>query len=317
MWSNRTVELSDPDEFVTLVPPHYSEFVVTEPGQFTARSTLIGLGGVQAQRHRERLSRIAEVEISRPGILFHTEPGPEMFLNGAEIRHGDIALFGSGEAHLSRLSGPTSWGVVTLANDDVEAMSTSHLGFNPARKSGFTVCTPPAGVLARLRSLHASAGALVEKTWAARARELEQALIGALMEITNADVQPATLARQHHHLIIRRFFEILEARGAEPLEMQAIRKATGVSDRSLRMAFQAQLGVNPTQYLLYRRMGQVRRALRQADPDSTRVTDIATEFGFWELGRFAVRYRQIFGESPSVTLRCWYPPQTSALSVVA
>jgi transcriptional regulator GlxA family with amidase domain len=46
-----------------------------------------------------------------------------------------------------------------------------------------------------------------------------------------------------------------------------------------------------------------RRALRQADPALTRVTDIATEFGFLELGRFAVKYHQIFGETPSATLR--------------
>jgi hypothetical protein len=32
------------------------------------------------------------------------------------------------------------------------------------------------------------------------------------------------------------------------------------------------------------------------------VTGIATEFGFFELGRFAVRYRERFGEKPSETL---------------
>jgi transcriptional regulator GlxA family with amidase domain len=36
------------------------------------------------------------------------------------------------------------------------------------------------------------------------------------------------------------------------------------------------------------------------------VTDIATRFGFWQLGRFSVEYQALFGESPSTTLR--YPP---------
>ena len=72
---------------------------------------------------------------------------------------------------------------------------------------------------------------------------------------------------------------------------------------ALRMACQKHLGVSPTQYLLLRRMHLARRALRQSDPDATRVTDVATNLGFWELGRFSVNYRQIFGESPSTTLR--------------
>ena len=32
------------------------------------------------------------------------------------------------------------------------------------------------------------------------------------------------------------------------------------------------------------------------------VKEIAFEHGFWELGRFAVLYRSLYGESPSVTL---------------
>jgi len=35
---------------------------------------------------------------------------------------------------------------------------------------------------------------------------------------------------------------------------------------------------------------------------SVTVAKIATRFGFTELGRFSVEYREMFGESPSTTL---------------
>jgi transcriptional regulator GlxA family with amidase domain len=54
-------------------------------------------------------------------------------------------------------------------------------------------------------------------------------------------------------------------------------------------------------------MHLARRALRVADPAATTVTEIATNFGFWEFGRFSVVYRSLFGETPSATLR--RPPE--------
>jgi transcriptional regulator GlxA family with amidase domain len=76
-----------------------------------------------------------------------------------------------------------------------------------------------------------------------------------------------------------------------------------VSERTLRACCEEHLGMGPIRYLTLRRMHLARRALFRADPSTSTVTRIATDHGFWELGRFSVAYRTLFGESPSETLR--------------
>jgi AraC-like DNA-binding protein len=303
MWSSRDVTSSDPDEFVTMIRPSGSKLLVTERGRFEARSTLIDLGSLYAQRGWERLARIAHVETARSGILFHTAPGPSMFWDGAEIRQDQVAVIRSGMSHVSRLAGPTSWGAMTLTEEDVESVCAAWPGSGGTSTGGCLVVTPRRSALSRLRMLHACA-AQVAETYEAFALWLENELTRAMAEVIGINaVHSDSMARQHHQVIIRRFQELLESQPAGPLHMQALSAAIGVSSRTLRMACQTQLGVSPTQYLLLRRMSMARRALREADPEVTRVTDVATEFGFLELGRFAVKYREIFGETPSSTLR--------------
>ncbi|WP_407174892.1 helix-turn-helix domain-containing protein [Bradyrhizobium sp. STM 3562] len=61
--------------------------------------------------------------------------------------------------------------------------------------------------------------------------------------------------------------------------------------------------MGPIRFLTLRRMHLARRALLRAEPGSATVTRVVTDHGFWELGRFSVAYRALFGESPSETLR--------------
>ena len=78
--------------------------------------------------------------------------------------------------------------------------------------------------------------------------------------------------------------------------------AAGVSERTLRNAFNEYFGVGPSRYLQLRRLRAVRRALRAADPEQESVTGVLVRHGEWEFSRFARRYRQLFGELPSETL---------------
>jgi AraC-like DNA-binding protein len=75
-----------------------------------------------------------------------------------------------------------------------------------------------------------------------------------------------------------------------------------MSQRTLELAFQESLGITPRQYLRWHRMHNVYCELRASDAESATITDMAAHWGFTELGRFAVEYKQLYGESPSTTL---------------
>ena len=103
--------------------------------------------------------------------------------------------------------------------------------------------------------------------------------------------------------IVKRLDEFLLDHFDEPIHMAQLCAVTGVSERSLRNACHAVFGTSPKRYVTRRRMEAVRDALATARPGQVTVTRIATDYGFFELGRFAATYSALFGERPSDTLR--------------
>ena len=102
---------------------------------------------------------------------------------------------------------------------------------------------------------------------------------------------------------MERLEDLLSASPDRALYLCEICAIIGVSERTLRVCCHEHWGIGPIRYLWLRRMHLARQALAHADPAKTTVTAVAADFGFWELGRFAVAYRKLFGESPSATLR--------------
>ena len=103
--------------------------------------------------------------------------------------------------------------------------------------------------------------------------------------------------------IINRLDAFLHEHLDEPIHIAELCAVTGVSERSLRNACHAVCGTSPKRYLTRRRLEAVRHALSEARPGRDTVTRIATDYGFFELGRFAGIYTSFFGERPSDTLR--------------
>lgn len=77
---------------------------------------------------------------------------------------------------------------------------------------------------------------------------------------------------------------------------------TGVSPRCLFEGFKKFRNTTPMRYLQQLRLAKVREALSEPGQTKT-VTEIALACGFTQLGRFSVLYKNVFGESPSATLK--------------
>lgn len=134
-----------------------------------------------------------------------------------------------------------------------------------------------------------------------RGESLANALVAGLASVLpqSAEASKHPAARS---ALVRRAIELSDAECGR-ISIADLCLNLRVSQRALNYAFVSQIGEPPNRYLKLRRLNQVRRRLREACPAETTVTAITSEFGFFEAGRFAVEYNQIFGESPSTTLQ--------------
>ena len=107
----------------------------------------------------------------------------------------------------------------------------------------------------------------------------------------------------HYRRVVTRFEEIARENLETPTRVTELCRAAGVTPRTLARAFRAVRGTTPLQYLHALRLTEARHILLAGRNSATSVTEVATRFGFRELGRFSGEYRERFGESPSETLR--------------
>ncbi|WP_091583144.1 AraC family transcriptional regulator [Mesorhizobium qingshengii] len=79
-------------------------------------------------------------------------------------------------------------------------------------------------------------------------------------------------------------------------------REVGVSRRQLEYAFRTTFGVSPSEFIRALRLNEARRQLATARKNDLSVTRVAMDVGIAHLGRFAARYRSLFGESPKETM---------------
>jgi AraC-like DNA-binding protein len=309
MPSSAVRTYSDPDEYAKAFRTTRAECTIIGRGRFTAKLIRIDFHRLWMHRYSDNLPRVAHSATinGRAIISFRTGPGPSQLSGGAEMHPTNIARLPEVSSFLHS-SGSASWGTMSLPMEDMDAFGTAMVGCDLTAPRDRLILTPPMAAMAKLQRLHEMAGQLAEDApeiiaHPEAARGLEQALIDAMVGcLGGRGVREDASAQRNHSLIMRRFHRAVEENPEQSLYIPELCAAIGVPDRTLRVCCQEQFGMSPKRYLLLRRMNLARRALLDGSPGTTTVTAIATQYGFWQFGRFAGEYKSLFGEAPSATL---------------
>lgn len=313
MASIMNLVFTDPDQFQEHVRSANVEVLVTACGPYRAELLQVQLDRVVPERGRQSLPHIAHVTTpaDRSLILFHSGADePTAIMGKFEFDPGDFAYAPRGSDHYSRGTWNTGWASLSPPSTDLAVAAQVLCGSDLLRVYHSGLHKTPAPLMARLRKLHKAVSDLATTAPDALARPevaiaLEESLVRAAIVCLSAG---NALSEKHSPdrsdmTIMRRLEQTLEANQDCPLYLTELCAKVGVSARVLRAQCQQHLGMPPHRYLWLRRMRLARRTLIAADPANATVTSIANDYGFGELGRFAVTYRTLFGELPSVTLR--------------
>lgn len=320
MAVSRDLTFAEPDHYQSALRAVRADVIVSGKGKFHARLTQVNFSRLWLQGGSDNLPRVARLanDPSRAPVFLQTSfSQAPIVISGKEISPNELVVFRQGETYINRSAGPSSWGALSLNQEALadagRLIAGRELTFPPNTHSA----RPQPELLRRLARVHRRTIRLAAEDperlgHPEVARFAQHTLIHLMIRcITDRSGPDDRIGNIRHNAIIRKFEELLIENPHRPLHLAEVCAATGATERTLLRCCHNQFGMGPVRFLWLRRMNLVRAALARADAATSNVTEIATAHGFWELGRFAVSYRGIYGESPSQTLArtsAWCPP---------
>jgi len=226
---------------------------------------------------------------------------------GSEVEVGDVGIFAEGSAEDAFYSGGAGYALVTfpadMANDLASLMEPEVLPllkdksvFRPRLKFQRLIGQSTDMTLSGIQrlSLYPHEGyratALVMSHFASLLSALNCREVASDMRYAPADFK-----------LFRRTEEYIKAIDDPVIGIPELCLQLKVSRRTLERAFRRVVSMSPAHYLMLTRLSSARADLADGEGN---VSDIAMKYGFFELGRFSSRYKEVFGELPSTTRRC-------------
>jgi len=308
----RHLELSEPDELLSVIPGVECSVLPTQAGAFHLSLVGLELGDMMLQTlHCSPLLCMAAI---RPGGKFYLQlpySGLESFiLNGRAFEHADFGLYGEG-ADLERMSEQDTRSLVlSIPAERVAEMDWLRPGSRLSHAGAQDVFRAERAAWSRMAQI---AESVFETSLASpatfEAEEARLSLRDCLLDATRALIGGCapppveSRASANRKRVINAADAYLRANLSRAIYTEELCAALGVSASRLADAFRASFGISPHRFLKMRRLAMVRAAIRAggAAGGVSLVKTAALSHGFWHLGQFAHDYRAMYGEAPSDT----------------
>jgi AraC-like DNA-binding protein len=244
------------------------------------------------------------------GFTLTQQDGPA--LDGVKLSSRDLQVYSEGMSLDYRSAPHSPWMALQVRRDLLQETALRVIGCEldlPVR--GYRNIRLPAAASAVLRNgfqIALRQGALLTggpfDAWAARGIECNvlSAAVRALHIARRRSHERSTRGIQRRMRIVQTAEQFLKSHVDRPFRVEDLALATQTSERVLENLFQDAYGVSPREWFLSGRLHAVRHELASASTSQTSVSAAAARWGIKHLGRFAGRYRELFGELPSETL---------------
>ncbi|MDD1016214.1 AraC family transcriptional regulator [Pseudomonas rubra] len=132
-------------------------------------------------------------------------------------------------------------------------------------------------------------------------KHYEQIVASKLLSLLGNNIDRCEPGLQAHSF--EQLAAYIDANLHQDIGVSQLMTVARVSERSLYSLFERHAGLSPKGYVRQRKLARIHAALQDPSSPVRNVTEIALDYGFLHLGRFAESYRQRFGELPSVTFK--------------
>ena len=303
------IETQDIDEHRQVLQPWDLILRQMSPGRFGGRMEYVQVNGILCYREHWTHRVIGTGQTPGGFFLFggSSSPGTQIDWCGAEIHPGRLA-YGRSSTEVDFVIPDGSEHVALLVPED---LLRHYLGEEFVEAASLQDCHR-LGCDSRLsyelvRMMHRLIDDFLAQpellTDERICNAIEWQLLGTLVQVLHDSNRSARrISPRKRRMAFLRAIEYGEAL-CQPIAVPELAAAAGVSQRSLELAFRETLNVTPVRYLRWNRMNGAQRDLLAAEAGAASVKGVATDWGLVDMGRFAVEYKHLFGESPSETLR--------------